>query len=449
MDLRQAIKAFSFAPLSYPLAIAFLVFSLVFYVTTSALSFAQDFERSGVEKFHFGGRLKLAGAITWHKDDTIFDVAGTGPCLDGNGELRLTNEAYFSRSLGLEIHYQAIWQGGDTLERTRNLQDLFGDLLPSSILATHIDDQGRLFDLTRVIHKSDRSILYHRLDRLNFSLVKRWGSIRLGRQGITWGNGLIFNPMDVFNPFPPAAIDKAYKVGDDMANLEIAMGSTGNLQVLYIPRRDPKSDDISFDHSSLAGKVHFSTGMTELDFMGAWHYKDKLAGIGGRGYVGQAAWRGDIIYTRQDDGDDYLSVVVNMDYSWTWLGHNVYGMLEYFHSGIGKKDYGDAMLAQEIKERVGRGELFVLGRDYMSALAQVELHPLVNFYLTIITNIRDPSGIIQPRLTWDATQNLQLVTGITAEWGNSSSEFGGFTIPGTNVRAPSDNRLFLWLLYYF
>ena len=40
--------------------------------------------------------------------------------------------------------------------------------------------------------------------------------MRFGRQAITWGNGLVFNAMDIFNPFDPAAVDKEYKTGDDM-----------------------------------------------------------------------------------------------------------------------------------------------------------------------------------------------------------------------------------------
>jgi hypothetical protein len=73
---------------------------------------------------------------------------------------------------------------------------------------------------------------------LNFTFKPSWGSVRIGRQAITWGNGLIFNPMDLFNPFPPADIQRDYKVGDDMALAQVALPYSADLQLLYVVRRD-------------------------------------------------------------------------------------------------------------------------------------------------------------------------------------------------------------------
>jgi len=33
---------------------------------------------------------------------------------------------------------------------------------------------------------------------------------------LSWGNGLVFSPMDIVNPFDPTAVDTEYKAGDDM-----------------------------------------------------------------------------------------------------------------------------------------------------------------------------------------------------------------------------------------
>ena len=42
-------------------------------------------------------------------------------------------------------------------------------------------------------------------------MLPRWGVVCVGRQAVTWGNGLIFNPMDLFNPFSPVDIERDYK----------------------------------------------------------------------------------------------------------------------------------------------------------------------------------------------------------------------------------------------
>ena len=44
--------------------------------------------------------------------------------------------------------------------------------------------------------------------------------------------------MDLFNPFSPTAVQRDYKVGDDMAHVQLPL-NTGELQMLYLPRRDP------------------------------------------------------------------------------------------------------------------------------------------------------------------------------------------------------------------
>jgi hypothetical protein len=79
----------------------------------------------------------------------------------------------------------------------------------------------------------------------------------------------------------------------------------------------------------------------------------------------------------------------------------------------------------------------------------VELHPLVQFYFTAINNIKDPSGILQPRATWDMTQNLQATLGANLYYGAPDTEFGGILIPGTTIRARPVDSLYLWLTYYF
>jgi len=304
-------------------------------------------------------------------------------------------------------------------------------------------------DLTSIIREEDSWFLAHRLDRLYLAVVGEKGSLRIGRQAITWGNGYVFNPMDLFNPFPPTAIDRDYKVGDDMLNGQYSLGQFGDLQGLYVARRNPDNNQVETDQASLAAKLHLAYGTSEFDAMVSKHFEDHVIGLGSRGYLKDTAWRLDATWTFLDDGDDYLSVVANLDYSWVWFKKNFYGFVEYFYNGIGKSDYAEALLDPDIDERLARGELFVVGRNYLSGHLQVELHPLVKASLTAINNIEDPSGILQPYLVWDATQNLQITGGLNFYYGDKGTEFGGFTLPGTQLRNQPPNSAYLWLIYYF
>jgi hypothetical protein len=285
-------------------------------------------------------------------------------------------------------------------------------------------------------------------------MLPEWGSLRIGRQALTWGNGLIFNPMDLFNPFPPAAIDRDYKVGDDMAAAQVPVSGIGDVQALYVPRRNPQTDDVEWDQSALAGKLHVAMGTTEVDIMAAKNYEDFVGGIGTTGYLGQAAWRLDATWTkvvgnREGGKDNFLSLVANLDYSWTWGGKNFFGFIEYYFNGLGQDDYEEAIFDPEIIERISRGNLFVLGKNYLSGQIQVELHPLFSVFLTSINNVGDPSGILQPRAIWDIRQNLQMTFGANVYWGAKGTEYGGFSIPGTDLRTKQLDNAYVWLNYYF
>ncbi len=63
--------------------------------------------------------------------------------------------------------------------------------------------------------------------------------------------------------------------------------------------------------------------------------------------------------------------------------------------------------------------------------------------------VADPSGILKPYDTWDITQNLQLTGGLSVSYGAKGTEYGGFTLPGTDIRSKSPDSAYLWLIYYF
>jgi hypothetical protein len=138
-----------------------------------------------------------------------------------------------------------------------------------------------------------------------------------------------------------------------------------------------------------------------------------------------------------------------MDYSWAWFEKNFYGFIEYYFNGLGKDDYPDALMDPDITERLARGELFVLGQNYLSGHIQIELHPLFQVFFTAINNVENPSGILQPNAVWDITQNLQLTGGLSVSYGAKDTEFGGFTLPGTAIRSKSSDTAYLWLIDYF
>ena len=398
----------------------------------------------------WGGRIRATGLASRITDDTIFEPVGTGTYYDAGTNFCLTNETFFSDAVFSEIHYQLIGFGGDTLRKQDELSAIFPNL-PDNLLflGTPLNDDRRLVDLTDTIKDEDSWFLVQRLDRLYLALMGDQASLRAGRQAITWGDGFVFNPMDLFNPFPPTAIDRDYKAGDDMINAQVALKKFGDLQLLYVARRNPDNEDVEFDQASLAGKWHFALGSTEFDAMASRHFEDYVIGAGSRGYLGDTAWRLDATWTFLKDGGEYLSLVANLDYSWVWFKKNFYGFVEYYYNGLGKNDYDKALLDPAVNQRLARGEIFALGQNYVSGHVQVELHPLFKLTLTAINNVEDPSGVIQPYAVWDITQDLQMTAGLNINYGDDGTEFGGFKLPGTDLRNKAPDNVYLWFIYYF
>jgi hypothetical protein len=407
---------------------------------------------SGLEH-RWRGHLKGRGTVSRPEQGSILEPFGSGIYLDGSVEGRLLSRLFLGEWGYFDTHYELILSGGDTTERGKRLEQIFpGDIGKRITVLRPVDDDRRLFDLTHTIHETDSTILYHRLDRLSLTLVPNWGLIRIGRQAVTWGNGLTFNPMDLFNPFAPTDVERDYKVGDDMINTLFSMERIGDVQLLYISRRAPRTGEVAWDQASLGGKLHTAIGTTEMDIMVAKHYSDMVIAMGSVGYLGDAAWRLNATWTFLDDDsrtNDYLSLVANGDYSWLWLGKNVYGFLEFFYNGLGEDNYSKALIDPVISERLDRGELFTLGRYYVSGHMRVEIHPLFNLFFTAINNLQDPSGILQSWAVWDIAQDIQITFGENIFYGGNETEFGGFTIPGTHLQSEAPDRLYVWVSYYF
>jgi hypothetical protein len=237
-----------------------------------------------------------------------------------------------------------------------------------------------------------------------------------------------------------------------MVSVQVSSQKPGDFHFLYVPRRDPATDNVAWDQSSVAGKLHIIRDTTEFDVMFAWHYDNPVMGLGSSGYLGEAAWRLDGVWSFTDDSirrDGYLTLVANVDYSWVWWDNNFYGFLEFYLNTLCDNDYGHELGETDITDRLDRGEFFTLGRTYVSGHIQWEAHPLLNMSVTVINNVSDPSGMIQPRAVWDAKQNIQVTVGGNIMYGSRETEYGGFTIPGTNFIQKTADSVFLWLTYFF
>ena len=394
----------------------------------------------------FGGHVKFFYTYADFPDKSVFSDEAD-PYKESLGNLRLKAESYAGNWDG-QLHYV--------------LNGLYSSDLNNCVLRGGIagrgcrelaSDQNQFMDLSGIISESDSSVVYQRVDRLAVAYATEKLVTRVGRQAISWGNGVVYNPLDLFNPFPPDAIDTEYKRGEDMLYLQGLFSNGSDLQGLYIPRRDAVSGDVSSEQSAVAGKFHWLSAGHEVDFLVARNYGD---GIFGAAYTGE--WRENVISSSvsvtQTDSGKVWSAEANYNYSSLLYGKNLSGFIEFFYNGFGLKgdqhSIQDVIDQAELFSRLLRGELFTIGRFYIATGVVLEATPLLNLKPLLFVNLSDGSSLLQFIGTYSLSQNFDLLAGFNLPFGKDGTEYGGLTTNSEQGKllAPADT-LFARLAWYF
>jgi hypothetical protein len=363
----------------------------------SAATVAQD------DPYDFGGHTKLRLVAQSYPNDSLFrDIAGSSS-VDAAGELRLE----------LKVK-RAKW----SFHSDYQLLGLYSEFLPFGVP----NDNRRLFDLTKVITENNDTVVLHRLDRLWLGYTGDKAVVRIGRQALTWGNGLFFAPMDLVNPFDPTTIDTEYKLGDDMVYLQYLRDNGDDWQGAVVFRRNPATGDIESDQGTVALKYHGFAGDFEYDALIAENYGDTVFGIGAVGSLGGAVWRGDVVVT-DADSDTVVELVANLSYSWMWGERNVSGMAEYYYDGN--------------------------DRNYVAGGLSIEISPLWSVSPTLIANVDDPSALLQLITQYSLGDNSTFLGSLNVPLGSNGTEFGGPESGIPNRYLSFDLGVFAQLAWYF
>ncbi len=424
--------------------LVFAGLSVMLIPTTSLAQSGSSSDESSTV-WNFGGHSKYHYIYTSVPDDSVLQNVSGDSLQDHILEVRLKVSARRDR-WDFDTHVQFITVHSDMLRAAAELPGLI------FIGAGIINDKRRWFDLTHEIHNEGKNATLLRLDRASVGFTGDKSVFRFGRQAVSWGNGLLFTPMDIFNPFDPAAIDKEYKTGDDMIYGQYLLDNGNDVQAVAVVRRDLISGDVEQDKSSLALKFHGFKGAYEYDLLAARHYGDQILGLGLSTDFGGAIWRGDLVWA-DTDTESVFSAVGGASYSWVSGGRNWTGFLEYFYSGFGQQDgeysAGDLATNPELLKRLARGELFNLGRHYLGASVTVELTPLLNLTPNVFVNIADPSALAQLVLAYDWKQDIQLLAALNIPIGPNGSEYGGIDSTQPGLYVSTGPSLFAQLAWYF
>ncbi len=397
-------------------------------------------------RFEFGGHTKTRLIAQTFPGDSIFHDLTGSDAVDIEADLRLNLETD-KGPWSFNASYQLFALYGDSVEYSRNLPPGLG-LLPSRFP----DDNRRLFDLTSVNSDDGKFASLHRLDRLWLGYANEKTVIRFGRQAISWGNGLFFSPMDIVNPFDPTAIDTEYKTGDDMLYAQFLRDNGDDIQAAAVFRRNPSNGETDSDEGAVAIKYHGVNDNVEYDVLAAINHDDTMIGIGGNKGIGGAVLRGDIVVT-DTSSDLILQLVTNLSYSWTWRGKNVSGAVEYYYNGFGQKggtyDLPTLAMNQALLDRLSRGELFSIGRNYLAGSVMIEISPLWLVTPNVFLNLDDGSALLQLVSQNDLKENLAFLGSLNVPVGPKGTEYGGLESGIADRYLSTDLSVFAQIAWYF
>ncbi len=342
--------------------------------------------------------------------------------------------------LSLRGQWQQQWQGFEGLIALE-ANSIWGEGLarrPAGVRSpgSSANDQPNAFDLATELSSGSEHTITARIDRLAVGYHAGSWSIRAGRDAISWGNGLVFNPLDLFSPFAPAQTDRDFKKGQDMILVQKLFTDGSDLQLLAVARRDADGHR-SVDSGSIGAKWRWQFRSAEINLLTGRHDRDIVGGMGFSVPVSDAVLRLDLLATQLDD-DPWgprirYTGILNADYNFLALGHNVYVFGELYFNGFGMNDMPVAFseISEPLQVRLQRGELFTVGRRYAAAGGNLQWSARLTQSALWLQSLDDGSRLLQTTLHFEPDDNQSLEAGITWGSGKRGHEFDGLRLfPG-------------------
>ncbi|HUL48065.1 MAG TPA: hypothetical protein VLV25_13300 [Steroidobacteraceae bacterium] len=385
------------------------------------------------------GRFEVQDAYDFARADSLDAALGARDWNDVLANLRLVWEPSWSH-WSLMVHYLVTFEHGADVSIAHEEEALLGTP-PVTWLSLG----------NRFIDRSETQATQG-FDRLALGYTTPDFVLRIGRQALTWGSGLVFRPMDLFDPFLPNATDTEYKPGADMLYAQWLLGKGTDLQAVIVPRGAQPDTAPSADDSSFA--LHLRTPILghTTTWLLARDYGDWLAGLGVNGALGGSTWNLELVPTFEARGATRFSALANISDAVTLWQRNATVFAEYFHNGFGVagQPYDLASLPADLTQRLARGQLFDTRRDYLAGGLTLEVTPLFTVSPLLIAGIDDGSCYALVSSSYSLSDNLSLIAGAQLPLGRTHTEFGGLPLaPGSQTLLAPPGSIYLQLRRYF
>lgn len=339
------------------------------------------------------------------------------------------NDLGFRRSEKTNASARVMWEGdvgAATAGVHVNLSMAHGSFVELGNLVSTEFAPPTLIDLRHDFIDDERTELVGVLDRAHLTFSTDQLVVTLGRQAITWGGGMMFQPMDIVAPFPPDAIDTAYKPGVEMIYGQYLFDNGSDVQAIYVPRANEYGAAPSREYSTTA--VFGSTTLGPLDARAlvAQDRGKSVVGFGLGGPLAGAAWNVEWVGLEGENQSYHPFWVANVSNFGTLGDWNISYFAEYYHNPLGV-DGNVALddLPDDLVVRMGYGQVFLPGRDFVGLGGMIQVSPDVSISPTVIISVNDGSYLGRMSLAASLSDSADLFLDVAVPVGADGTEFGG------------------------
>jgi len=388
-----------------------------------------------------GFKIRLQAGLNggWSDASSLATSLGYPARFSQTGSARLMWDKSFG-DLRVEVHSQLNFAHGDDVA----LATALAPFLPTPVPAT-------LFNLTSTLSSTATGSVTNTIDRLSISYTTNNLVLRVGRQAITWGSGMVFHPGDIVAPFSPNAVDTSYKAGADMVYGQYLFDNGADIQVIAVPRAATLGGPIAFNSSTYAVRARSNFGVLDGSLMYARDRGDNVAAASLSGPLGEASWNAEYVHWTLASGAVHPSWLFNISNYGTLGDWNISYFAEYFHNGFGVgSGVTLAALPASLTKRMATGQVFYAGQDFLSLGGNIAMTADLSLAPNAIISLMDGSTLAGLTINYTLGDNTNLVFNYVHPFGGDGTEFGGReTTVGSGIFSGPSQSALLQIVHYF
>ncbi len=279
------------------------------------------------------------------------------------------------------------------------------------------------------VHDGDSVFYRHKLHRAYMKLSIDSFTFTLGRQQVRFGSAIMWNPLDIFNPVSPVAIEGAEEqAATDALRINYYLNDQTEIALVLNPKRfDDKISKVKVDTSNAA--LRFKTtlnkknaegknfGSTDLAVLAAYAAKRKVIAADFSTVLFKGLLRGSYLYADPEDSRSFMQASFGFDRSFK---NSVRIVFEYFYNQdtvLGNTDLKNAYVSlltqgvSTVNYYSISNRIITLNHHFGGFLISYELTSLVSGSLLLMYEFENKGLLVTPSVSYNYSDNVTCFIG--------------------------------------